>query len=162
VLLLKNRKVCQPGEQDGSGFNALLAFHSGGGHRTPDLAREPNDGLAELVVEHDRFLAFGASLPMNNPEAALRELVRAIDELGATGVQLHSNVAGKPLDAPEFRPLFDAIAERDATIWLHPSRDASFSDYQTEDRSLYEIWWTFGWTYDNVAARLLGPVRPVA
>jgi predicted TIM-barrel fold metal-dependent hydrolase len=78
--------------------------------------------------------------------------VRAIDELGAKGVQLHSNVEGKPLDAPEFRPLFDAIAERNATIWLHPSRAASFSDYQTEDRSLYEIWWTFGWPYETSVA----------
>ena len=124
----------------------------GGPERTPELAREANDGLAELVEKHDRFLAFGAALPMNNPDAALRELARAIDELGAKGVQLHSNVAGKPLDAPEFRPLFDAIAERGSTIWLHPSRDASFADYATEGRSLYEIWWTLGWPYETSVA----------
>jgi predicted TIM-barrel fold metal-dependent hydrolase len=123
-----------------------------GPDRTPELAREANDGLAELVARHDRFLAFGASLPMNNPDAALGELVRAVDVLGAKGVQLHTNAGGKPLDAPEFRPLFDAIAERDAVIWLHPSRDASFSDYQTEARSLYEIWWTFGWPYETSVA----------
>lgn len=123
-----------------------------GPERTPDLAREANDGLAELVEKQDRFLAFGAALPMNDPEAALAELVRAIDVLGAGGVQLHSNVGGKPLDGPEFRPLFEAIAERDAVIWLHPSRDASFSDYRTEDRSLYEIWWTFGWPYETSVA----------
>lgn len=124
----------------------------GGPDRAPDLAREANDGMAELVEKHDRFLAFGASLPMNNPDAALRELERSIDELGAKGVQLHTNVGGKPLDAPEFRPIFDAIAARDAVIWLHPSRDAGFSDYQTEDRSLYEIWWTFGWPYETSVA----------
>ena len=123
-----------------------------GPDRTPDLAREANDGLAELVAKHDRFLAFGAALPMNNPEAALLELERAIDTLGAKGVQLHSNAAGKPLDAPELRPLFDAIAERDAVVWLHPSRDASFADYKGEDRSLYEIWWTFGWPYETSVA----------
>jgi predicted TIM-barrel fold metal-dependent hydrolase len=124
----------------------------GGPARTPDLAREANDGLAELVGKHDRFLAFGAALPMNDPDAATRELERAIDELGAMGVQLHTNVGGRPLDAPEFRPLFDAIARRNAVVWLHPSRDASFADYPTEDRSLYEIWWTFGWPYETSVA----------
>jgi aminocarboxymuconate-semialdehyde decarboxylase len=124
----------------------------GGPGRTPDLAREANDGLAELVANHDRFVAFGAALPMNNPDAAARELERAIDELGARGVQMHSNVGGRPLDSPEFRPLFDALAQRDAVLWLHPSRDASFADYPVENRSLYEIWWTFGWPYETSVA----------
>ena len=124
----------------------------GGPDRTPALATEANDGLAELVEKQDRFIAFAAALPMNNPDAAVRELVRAVDELGAKGVQLHSNAGGKPLDGPEFRPIFDEIAKRDAVIWLHPSRDATFSDYQNEDRSLYEIWWTFGWPYETSVA----------
>ncbi len=124
----------------------------GGPDRTPALAAEANDGLAELVETQDRFIAFAAALPMNNPDAAVRELVRALDELGAKGVQLHSNAAGRPLDAPEFQPIFDEIAKRDAVIWLHPSRDATFADYQTEERSLYEIWWTFGWPYETSVA----------
>jgi predicted TIM-barrel fold metal-dependent hydrolase len=124
----------------------------GGPDETPQLAREANDGLADLVENEDRFIAFAAALPMNNPDAAVAELIRAVDELGAKGVQIHSNVGGKPLDAPEFAPIFEEIAKRDAVIWLHPSRDATFSDYQTEDRSLYEIWWTFGWPYETSVA----------
>ena len=123
-----------------------------GPDRSPELAREANDGLAALVEKEDRFVAFAAALPMNNPDAAVIELIRAIDELGAKGVQLHTNVGGKPLDLPEFRPVFEEIAKRDAVIWLHPSRDASFADYQTEDQSLYEIWWTFGWPYETSVA----------
>src|SRR5207245_4827012 len=66
---------------------------------TPALARLANDGMAELVAKHpDRFPGFVASLPMNNPDAALREIDRAIDGLGATGVQIFSNVNGRPLD----------------------------------------------------------------
>jgi predicted TIM-barrel fold metal-dependent hydrolase len=124
----------------------------GGPDETPALAAEANDGLAELVEKQDRFIAFAAALPMNNPDAAVKELVRAIDDLGAKGVQLHSNVDGKPLDAPEFQPIFEEIAKRDALVWLHPSRDATFADYQTEERSLYEIWWTFGWPYETSVA----------
>src|SRR5437773_1377211 len=73
---------------------------------TPALARLANDGMAELVAKHpDRFPGFVASLPMNNPDAALREIDRAIDGLGATGVQIFSNVNGRPLDEPEWARL---------------------------------------------------------
>src|SRR5439155_14696515 len=65
----------------------------GGPDATPDLARLANDEMAALVVKHpDRFPAFVASLPMNNPDAALKEIDRAIGDLGATGVQMFSNV----------------------------------------------------------------------
>src|SRR5437660_8733574 len=58
-----------------------------GPDESPELARVGNDGLAELVQNHDRFLGFAASLPMNNPDAALKEMERALDQLGAFGVQ---------------------------------------------------------------------------
>jgi len=120
--------------------------------QSPELAREGNDGLAELVRRHDRFIGFAAALPMNNPDAALREMQRAIDELGAFGVQVYTNAAGKPLDAPEFLPLFEEAARRDVPIWMHPARGADFSDYRTEAASQYEIWWTFGWPYETSVA----------
>ena len=119
----------------------------------PELARMANDGMAELVEQHrDRFPAFVAALPMNNPGAAEKELERALDQLGAVGVQMYSNVAGKSLDSPEFLPLFDELARRDRAIWLHPARGGNFSDYATEQRSKYEIWWTFGWPYETSVA----------
>jgi predicted TIM-barrel fold metal-dependent hydrolase len=123
-----------------------------GPDKSPQLAREGNDGLAELVKKHDRFLGFAASLPMNNPAAAEKEMTRALDELGAFGIQMYSNAAGKPLDSPEFLPLFEEAARRDIPIWIHPARGADFSDYQSESKSQYEIWWTFGWPYETSVA----------
>ena len=123
-----------------------------GPEKSPQLAREANDGLAQLVHQYDRFLGFAAALPMNNPDAALAEIGRAVDELGAFGIQLYTNVAGKPLDAPEFMPLFEEVARRGVPIWLHPARGADFSDYLTESKSQYEIWWTFGWPYETSVA----------
>ena len=124
-----------------------------GPERSPDLARAANDGMAELCAKHpDRFPGFTASLPMNAPDAALAELQRAVGELGARGVQMFSHAAGKPLDEPEFAALFDAMAEHDLPIWLHPARGAGFSDYPSEDKSKYEIWWTFGWPYETSVA----------
>ncbi|PYS34317.1 MAG: amidohydrolase [Acidobacteria bacterium] len=123
-----------------------------GPDKSPELAREGNDGLAELVKKHDRFLGFAASLPMNNPKAAEKEMTRALDELGAFGIQIYTNAAGKPLDSPEFLPLFEEAVRRDIPIWIHPARGADFADYQTETKSLYEIWWTFGWPYETSVA----------
>jgi aminocarboxymuconate-semialdehyde decarboxylase len=123
-----------------------------GPDKSPLLARVANDGLAELVQLYpDRFPAFVASLPMSNPEEAAKELERAL-QIGAKGVQILTNVAGKPLDAEEFRPLFDEIGRRDVVVWLHPARGTNFPDYATEDKSLYEIWWTFGWPYETSVA----------
>jgi predicted TIM-barrel fold metal-dependent hydrolase len=117
------------------------------------VAREANDGLSELVSRHpDRFIAFAASLPLNNVDASLEEMDRAIDQLGAKGVMIYTNVAGTPLDAPEFQPLFDEAARRDVPVWLHPARGAAMPDYLAEDRSAYEIWWALGWPYETSAA----------
>jgi aminocarboxymuconate-semialdehyde decarboxylase len=125
----------------------------GGAGLTPELARLANDGMAEIVDKlPDRFPGFVASLPMNNPDAAAAEIDRAIDQLGATGVQIYTNVAGRPLDLPEYRPIFARMAERDLPIWLHPARPAGFADYAGEARSKYDIWWAFGWPYETSAA----------
>ncbi|TPG37730.1 amidohydrolase, partial [Roseomonas nepalensis] len=85
-----------------------------------DLARRANDALAELCARHpDRFPAFVATLSLLDPEGAVREAGRAITALGARGVQVFTNVAGKPLDRPEYQPLFAALAAHDLPVWLH-------------------------------------------
>jgi predicted TIM-barrel fold metal-dependent hydrolase len=115
-----------------------------------ELAKIANDGLADLVRLHPgRFPAFVASLPMNDPEAMLVEARRAMNDLGACGVQVYTNVNGGPLTSPELLPLFDLMAEADRPIWVHPTRGADMPDYKTEDKSLFEIWWTLGWPYET-------------
>jgi predicted TIM-barrel fold metal-dependent hydrolase len=124
-----------------------------GPDKSPHLARVANDGMAELCARHpDRFPSFVASLPMNNIEESQKEADRAVKQLGARGVQVFTNVAGKPLDADDVLPLFEELARRDVVIWMHPSRGANFPDYLSEDKSKYEIWWTFGWPYETSAA----------
>lgn len=120
---------------------------------SPTLAAIANDGLAELGAKYpDRFIAFGASLPLNNTDACLREIERSVDQLGARGVLVYTNVNGAPLDGPEFQPIFDEVARRDIAVFLHPARGSRFADYSTEDTSLYEIWWMLGWPYETSAA----------
>lgn len=120
--------------------------------KTPELARIANDGLAELCRRYpERFPCFIASMPMNNVEACVREADRAIGELGAKGVQVFTNVLGKPLSASEFRPLFRRMAEHDLPVWIHPIRGPQFPDYASEKASENEIWFTFGWPYETTA-----------
>ena len=120
---------------------------------SPELARIANDGMAEYVDKYpDRFPGFVASMPMNNPDACLKEIDRAIDELNAVGIQFFSNVNGVPLDSPEIKPLFAKMHEVDLPIWIHPARGANISDYPTEERSKYEIWFVFGWPYETSVA----------
>jgi aminocarboxymuconate-semialdehyde decarboxylase len=114
---------------------------------TPDIARLANDGMAELCQKHPkRFPTFIASLPMNNPDAITKEALRAVDTLGASGVQIFTNVNGA------FTEFFDTMVKREIGIWMHPARGASMPDYKTEAKSKYEIWWTFGWPYETSAA----------
>ena len=125
---------------------------------TVDLARLANDELAELVrTRPDTFAGFVAGLPMGDVDAALAEIDRAVDQLGALGVQIYTHVNGLPLDDPRFEPLFARMAELDRAIWVHPARNSSWPDYPTESKSKYELWWLFGWPYDTSAfmARLV-------
>jgi aminocarboxymuconate-semialdehyde decarboxylase len=91
----------------------------------PEIARMVNDAYAELVAQHPtRFKGF-ASIPMDDPDAALRELHRAIDKLKLNGVILLSNIAGKPLTSPQYRPFFAEANRMKLCILLHPMLPAN-------------------------------------
>jgi aminocarboxymuconate-semialdehyde decarboxylase len=101
----------------------------------------------------DEFPAFIASLPMNNVSEALKEMDRAIDKLGAKGIQIITSVAGRPLDDPEFFPVFERITARhDRAVWMHPARPASRADYAGEPKSKYEVWQVLGWPFETSVA----------
>ena len=120
--------------------------------QSPELARVANDTLAEVCRNHpDRFPSFIASLPMNNVEACLAEIDRAITQLGARGVQVFTNVAGQPLSAPAFRPIFQKMVAHDLPVFVHPMRGPNFADYASEKASENEIWFSFGWPYETTA-----------
>jgi aminocarboxymuconate-semialdehyde decarboxylase len=118
-----------------------------------ELAKIANDEQAALVAKYpDRFLGFIACLPMNDIDAAVKEAKRAVDRLGAVGVQIYTNINGAPVYTKATEPLFDLMAEYDLPIWMHPIRGADTPDYKTEKKSHFEIWWTFGWPYETSVA----------
>jgi aminocarboxymuconate-semialdehyde decarboxylase len=86
----------------------------------PSVARMINDAYANLIsTRPKRFKGF-ASIPMDVPGEALKELHRAIDELKLNGVVLLSNIGGKPLTAPEYRQFFAEANRIKLCVFLHP------------------------------------------
>lgn len=120
---------------------------------SPKLARIGNDALCALAAAHpDRFPGWIASLPMNAPDAAMAEIDRAVGELGAVGVQVYSNVRGRPLDEPEYLQVLEHAAAMNCPIWLHPIRPMTHADYASEQVSKFDLWWAFGWPYESSVA----------
>lgn len=120
---------------------------------TVELARMANDGLAELVAKYpDRFIGAAACLPMNDIDAALLEADRSIQQLGFRGVEIFTDICGKPLDRPEFFPLYEKMQACDLPILLHPRRTNTTADYADEERSKFLIYTNFGWPFETAKA----------
>jgi aminocarboxymuconate-semialdehyde decarboxylase len=84
------------------------------------LARLVNDAMAEATRTHpDRFVAL-ATLPLQDPEAAVTEAERAVTELGCRGLYLGTNVRGKELADRLFLSVFERIYTLRVPIFLHP------------------------------------------
>ncbi|HLG13561.1 MAG TPA: amidohydrolase family protein [Blastocatellia bacterium] len=103
-----------------------------GAEQQPEVAKLVNDAYAELISEHpSRFKGF-ASIPMDSPDDALAELHRAIDDLRMNGVILLSNIRGRALTAPLYRPFFEEANRMKLCIFLHPMIPAAaeqFNEY---------------------------------
>lgn len=85
-----------------------------------DLSRLLNDHIAEVVANAPkRFIGLG-TLPLQDPDRAIRELERCMGELGMAGVQIGSHVNDWNLDQPELFPIFQAAERLGAAIFVHP------------------------------------------
>ncbi len=127
--------------------------HVAGPAKAAELARLADDEMAELVAKYpDRFVGALATLAMNNIDAALEETDRAIKDLKFQGVYLHTPIDEKPLDAPEFLPLYEKMSQYDLPIVIHPMRRVDHPDFLTEKTSKYNMFSLFGWLYDTTAA----------
>jgi len=120
---------------------------------TVELARIANDEMAELINRYpDRFVGAIACLPMNDIDAALKEADRAISELRFRAVEIFTNINGKPVDSPEFMPLYEKMEGYNLPVFLHPRRANTVPDYSGEVASKYLIYTNFGWPYETSIA----------
>ena len=122
------------------------------GAESEEYCKLVNDGFAEICAKHPKhFPGWVAQAAIAAPDAGVREAERSIKN-GALGVQINTNIGGRPLDNPEFEPLFAFMNKTGKPMWMHPARGANFPDYLSEKVSKYEIWWTLGWSYETAAA----------
>lgn len=85
-----------------------------------ELARLQNDFLAGLVTAAPgRLFGLGA-VAMQDPGAAVDELLRCVEDLGFLGVEIGTRVGERELADPLFDPFFQAAAARKALVFVHP------------------------------------------
>ena len=103
-------------------------------------ARFVNDQYADLAERYrDRFAAF-AALPMPHVEESLREVGRALDELGMAGIAMNTSVLGRALVEPGFEPVFAELNRRSAVLYLHPAGNSACSPLISD----YHLTWMIG------------------
>jgi len=90
----------------------------------PELAVKLTTVINEAVAAHcaagqGRLHGLG-TLPLQHPEIAVRELERAVRELGLKGVSVATNVDGRELADPSFDPVWAAAADLGAVVFIHP------------------------------------------
>jgi aminocarboxymuconate-semialdehyde decarboxylase len=118
----------------------------------PEVCRAVNEELQELVLRYpDRFVGAFGELPFNDPDSVHRE-VEHMKELGMPGFQMHTNVNGRPVDAPEILAAIEGALGSGMRAFMHPARGPQPADYVGEDKSKFEIWHVFGWPWETTAA----------
>jgi aminocarboxymuconate-semialdehyde decarboxylase len=89
--------------------------------RSVSLAKLVNDCLAKIVDERSSHFSSLATLPLNDPDASVKELERAMTDLGFKGVMVYSNVNGVALSDRRYWPLYERASDLNAVIYIHPT-----------------------------------------
>ncbi len=103
-----------------------------------------NDLLAATVAEHpDRFAGF-AALPLQDPQAAAKELERAVSQLGLKGALVNAHTQGRYLDDPEMRVVWEYATGLDVPLYLHPANGVDVAHVFSGHPELIGPMWSWG------------------
>jgi 2,3-dihydroxybenzoate decarboxylase len=118
-------------------------------------ARLSNDFLAEQVRRHPRRYAGFASLPMQDPKAAVEELRRAVGDLGMKGAMVNGHTHGVYYDDRAYDPVWHALQELGVPLYLHPIQSRDLGDVFRGHPELMGAIWGWGVETGTHALRLL-------
>lgn len=107
-----------------------------------------NDDMRAAQTAYPDRIRFFATLPWQYPDLAVRELARACG-LGAAGVVVIANIAGKPLTDPQFAPVWKAIDDRALPVFIHPTNPPGFKEM---DLNKYMLHASVGFLFDTTLA----------
>jgi 2,3-dihydroxybenzoate decarboxylase len=91
-----------------------------------EAAQRANDYLAEQVARNPKRFQGFAALPMQDPDAAARELARCVKELGFRGAlvngfsQVDTEHSAVYLDMPQYWDFWGTVESLDVPFYLHP------------------------------------------
>ena len=119
-----------------------------------EVATKTNDELAEAIDRHpDRFLGF-ATLAPKDVDGAIKELERAVKELGLKGWHTHSNFGDSYLDEKRYWPILAKVEELDVPIYIHPTAPI-ITQFKTYGTGLAGASFGFGAETSMVMMRLI-------
>ena len=108
-------------DMDRAGIDIAVQSCILGWDTTLENCRLLNDCTARLQRDYPARFVGLAHAPVLDGEAELRELERAVSELGLKGVTISSQVNGLSLDAKEFTPFYELMKKLAAPIFVHPA-----------------------------------------
>ncbi|MGH7811570.1 MAG: amidohydrolase family protein, partial [Candidatus Binatia bacterium] len=86
-----------------------------------EMSRIINDGIAKSVRKYPKHFQGVAMLPLIDTKLALKELDRAVQDLGLKGMCMLTNVAGKMLDSDFLLPVYERAQQLGVPIFIHPT-----------------------------------------
>ena len=123
--------------------------------RAAALAVATNDTLAAAIARHPTRFAGLACVAPQAPDAAPREMERAITRLGLNGFIINSHTNDRYLDDPAFTPVLEAAEALDRPIYLHPRAPSNGMAAPFRDYSIGGSIWGFGAEAGTHAVRLI-------
>lgn len=140
--------------------NPLTMFHRIEADVATRFCQVQNDAMAELVARHpDKFLG-AASLPMQDVDAAMRELERAVTQLGLVAAHTGTHYPF-PLDDPRLDDFYRTLVALDVPLFLHPESTGGASGPDDARLGRFDLTILLGYAYEEtlaVATLVLGGV----
>ena len=99
-------------------------FYNLEGKLALDVTQKENEEIAALVKKYPKKFSGMATIPMQNVEAAVAELERAVTQLKLTGVEIGSNIGGHYLGDPTYIPFWEKVRTLDVPVFIHPTNVA--------------------------------------
>ncbi len=136
---------------DASGLDvAVLSLNSPGiqAESDPSVAVERaiavNDLLADTIAAHPTRFAGFAALPLQDPQAAAKELERAVTQLGLSGALVNAHTQGRYLDDPSLRVVWEQAEGLDVPLYLHPATGVDSPHVLSGHPELVGPMWSWG------------------